>query len=309
MKNRILKKICTGLLLLATAPIQLYAQNCGSDVTIVAYTQIISSGPGMSCNYNVAYSITAWQSNWKSYQVSVSCDNGPFQLVKHCDFLPANPPENNETATFGGVIGSTVIARFEFGTSNANCLGGTTCSVELPLSALPVKLGAFNILEENNRPLLNWQAEFEEDVKHYVVERSADGRHFTPIDTVLPQPGSVLHDYRYADIQFTGSGAYYRIKTIEKDGEIFFTETKVYKAIRQAQMNAWPVPANSHLYFSMKNHAGYRYQVFTPAGRLVQQGEAVGVGKIYTTQMPAGVYVLVLKAGPTAYQRLFTVEK
>jgi hypothetical protein len=309
MKNKILVRICWGILLLAPVANLTIAQGCPSGVQINAYVQVVGNGLNNTCSYSIIFSITGWNHNWKSYQISASCDNGPFQVVKSCVFLPNNPPESGITVPFMGTSGGSVVAKFEFGTSNGNCLGGGNCESLLPLAVLPVKLGYFQVTGENNHPNIGWSAEYEADVKRYVVERSTDGLHFSALDSIFPVPGSTVHHYRYADSRFTGNLAYYRVRAIEKDAQNQFTETRMYKTGYVAPITAWPVPVKNQLHFYMKSQADYRFRVSSVSGDSFFEGKAKGVGTLNTTSFPAGTYVLQIYSSVGVSRQLFIVEK
>jgi len=74
--------------------------------------------------------------------------------------------------------------------------------------------------------LLNWKTTFEEDVRHYDVEKSADGSAFETIGTV--ESNGDLSDekaYRFFDTKLGSQKNYYRLKVVEADGTSSYSQT------------------------------------------------------------------------------------
>ena len=267
----------------------------------------MGSSAGANSNYCVLFNINSWTNNWKSYQVSISCNGGPWLLIKNCEALPANPPETDSSVIFSALTGCTLTAKFEFGTSNANCLGGGSCVAIVPLSTLPVKMGPFRVSDNSGRPQLNWEAELEADVKTYRVERSMNGRAFNPIAFILPQTGSVKHFYSYTDNTINGVGAWYRIVAEEKDGQFYYSPIVFYRSNTDEEITTWPVPANDFLFFSMKNHAGYRYRVVSVSGHTQETGTVTATNRLNTNGYAPGTYVLYVFSETQNSKRVFRV--
>lgn len=130
--------------------------------------------------------------------------------------------------------------------------------------ALPVTLLSFEATPSENNVLLSWQTTGEENVSHFEVERSVDGRNWELIGSkaaasLLDNGGSgQTRVYRYADfepyqagrygsrLQGTGlrSVLYYRLKSRDLDGS--FDYSKVLSVVLEGALagDAWQLYPN-----------------------------------------------------------------
>jgi Concanavalin A-like lectin/glucanases superfamily/Secretion system C-terminal sorting domain len=96
--------------------------------------------------------------------------------------------------------------------------------LQLSSVALPVKLTSFIAVNNNNNIKLQWQTQYEQDSKHYIIQRSADGVNFTDIDKVNAAGNSDIPlTYNYTDVLpatlQTVSTVFYRLQSVGIDGE------------------------------------------------------------------------------------------
>ncbi|RZK68641.1 MAG: T9SS type A sorting domain-containing protein, partial [Pedobacter sp.] len=87
------------------------------------------------------------------------------------------------------------------------------------LTVLPVQFISFNAKIENNNALLNWTVASEKDNDYYTIERSADGKTFTPLKRV-PSKGNATSrtDYTFTDVNPLSGANYYRLSQTDYDG-------------------------------------------------------------------------------------------
>lgn len=90
--------------------------------------------------------------------------------------------------------------------------------------ALPVKLTSFIGVNNNSSIKLQWQTQYEQDSRHYIIQRSTDGVNFTDIDKVTAAGNSNIPlTYNYTDVlpamMQTVSTVFYRLQSVGKDGE------------------------------------------------------------------------------------------
>lgn len=93
--------------------------------------------------------------------------------------------------------------------------------IQTKTTVLPLTLLSFNGYLDNNSGILNWKTTNEYNTHLFTIERSADGRNFSPIGNInaINQPG--INHYHYKDFNVDLLGApvlYYRIKQIDRDG-------------------------------------------------------------------------------------------
>jgi hypothetical protein len=93
-----------------------------------------------------------------------------------------------------------------------------------------VKIADFKVQEGNNKIFVNWTAGPETSTNYFEVEKSADGKIFRTVAYVLGADPSKnnCNCYSYFEKISTEKGeSFYRVKHIDKDGEVKFSETKM----------------------------------------------------------------------------------
>lgn len=92
---------------------------------------------------------------------------------------------------------------------------------------LPVKLIYFNVKAEGKKAHLSWQTATEQNSDRFDIERSTDGLHFEKIGWVKAAGNSTSHiDYNYFDISPKKGINYYRLKEVDIDNSLQFSEIK-----------------------------------------------------------------------------------
>src|SRR5258707_9201710 len=79
---------------------------------------------------------------------------------------------------------------------------------------------------ENNNVVLRWSAANERFILRYIVERSSDSIHFTPLHEVVskgPYTDDTDNAYEDADTYPTTAENYYRVQAGVKHGRSFYT--------------------------------------------------------------------------------------
>nr|WP_052738845.1 T9SS type A sorting domain-containing protein [Pontibacter korlensis] len=112
---------------------------------------------------------------------------------------------------------------------------------------LPVELVYFRAAVQQSQVKLQWLTASEENNKAFVVERSADGKQFSPIGTVAGAGTTVQpQHYSFVDSEYFSGTTYYRLKQIDFDGEFAYSNVvAVRKGGQNAQENTlkvWPNP-------------------------------------------------------------------
>ncbi|MFY7964325.1 MAG: T9SS type A sorting domain-containing protein [Chitinophagaceae bacterium] len=103
-------------------------------------------------------------------------------------------------------------------------------SISIQEGVLPVTLKAFTASVKDDKVRLSWQVENEINLKNYAVETSSNAKDFNIIATVQAKKLSSYHyDFIPNEKQF-----YVRLKMLDKDGAIQFSEVKkvVYNELR-----------------------------------------------------------------------------
>jgi hypothetical protein len=114
-----------------------------------------------------------------------------------------------------------------------------------PDSPLPITLLAFNATLNNDQVDVAWRTAQEINNDKFVVERGTDLEHFTEIGTVDGNGNSkVAHSYSWIDKYPAFGRSYYRLKQVDFDGQVTYSELKVidYDGPKIATLRAYPNP-------------------------------------------------------------------
>ncbi len=107
--------------------------------------------------------------------------------------------------------------------SNYSVSGPISASVQCPL---PVKLISFEGSHVGNTNMLTWATASELDNNYFQVEKSSDGKNFTPIGQVSGEgTSSVQHSYRFIDNSPANGINYYRLKQVDFSGAYYYSNT------------------------------------------------------------------------------------
>ncbi|MFZ4057126.1 MAG: T9SS type A sorting domain-containing protein, partial [Ferruginibacter sp.] len=130
---------------------------------------------------------------------------------------------------------------------------------------LPVKFSSVKASIFNNAAKVDWTVQEELNVAAYAIEKSSDGRNFQQLGTVQAKGliGQAIN-YSYTDVQTLSNNQFYRIKSIDTDGRIMYSEVVSLKSNVTLNQNfsVFPNPAPvSNISVQLKNSASGNYQV------------------------------------------------
>jgi hypothetical protein len=115
---------------------------------------------------------------------------------------------------------------------------------DLSAAALPVNFMGFDARKASSGVQITWKVAGEENVNHYEVERSLDGRNFTSIASVATDKKDT---YTYFDATSNGT-VYYRIKNVDNDGKFkYSTIARLVNGKSEIVLKAFPQPVLSQL--------------------------------------------------------------
>jgi hypothetical protein len=94
---------------------------------------------------------------------------------------------------------------------------------------------------------LKWQSSSEENTSHFEVEKSADGKNFSPVLTKKAQGNSSsLVSYNAIDNSPLGGTSYYRLKMVDLDGTFEYSKLVAVSAEATLQVRAYPNPSQGN---------------------------------------------------------------
>jgi hypothetical protein len=161
--------------------------------------------------------------------------------------------------------------------------------------ASPPPLLEFSALKQEGRALLNWTLFAEANIRSYTLERSADGRHFTPVHEVTVVGRG---NYRYMDEAPMDGDNYYRLRSETLDRIIEYTEIKRLQFDEVRQVSVFPNPAADRFHIRLPaswKGAFCEWQLRNAFGQVViaqQVTGAAGMVDADVRSLPGGVYWL-----------------
>jgi hypothetical protein len=211
-------------------------------------------------------------------------------------------PKKSDSATY---------FRVKVATTSGN-LSATNCSVDksqkvflkvystsCPL--LDVKILNFNGAIINDKAVLKWAAQNENDLKQYVVQRSPDGIHFSDIGQLSTVNGLNTANYTLADPESVFNVVYYRLKLINRVNDDLkysriislynkntpFKITTINPFTSSVKMDVF-LPAQGNVEFSLCDM--YGNAVNKKVAQLYQGNSQVSIDNV--SGLPPGLYIL-----------------
>jgi hypothetical protein len=117
-------------------------------------------------------------------------------------------------------------------------------------AVLPVKVSDFKartIQGNRNETELSWQANNEQHVHNYVVERSSDGNKFVALGAVAAKNAMATHSYSFIDKNAPAGISYYRLKQNDIDGKFEYSRTVVIEHSSKSGIKFFPNPVGNSL--------------------------------------------------------------
>ncbi len=214
---------------------------------------------------------------------------GPCVVVPHT-VVGWNAATSRPFTTTSGVIG------VEFSVTSFSAF----VIVPTPVALLSLNLNSFDANLLTNKTVdVQWNTSNEENMSHFVVEKSIDGANFTAIGEAVALNGNTAHEYHFIDNQpFIGSN-YYQLRMVAMDGSISYSAIKEITLNGASILDVYPNPAKEQLNIRLNsiNAAEATICVIDNLGRIVltQQNDlANGLNTISlnTDNLPSGVYFI-----------------
>jgi hypothetical protein len=189
---------------------------------------------------------------------------------------------NNGTSVVTPDAGLTPI--WSFGNSNSfNIASGVSgdlmlfgVSVTKPNIALPVHVFEASATVNAANVLVNWRTENEINTSRFYVERSINNGAFETIGS-QPAAGNFAGAKNYTmkdDIaSISGSAVQYRIKLVDIDGKVSYSNTIIVKTTAIDAVKTWPSPFTSNVNIALRSNTTTTItsRIFDLSGKLVAQ--------------------------------------
>ncbi len=176
---------------------------------------------------------------------------------------------------------------------------------------LPVELKKLTARAGSRENIIRWRVA-SEDLSHYEILCSSDGRDFMPIGTVAAKGGSDEIQYEYAHAR-PAKLQYYRLAMYDRDGHHRLSEVvTVYRADDDRMlMNVYPNPAHSELTVETDGAPIRRLALLNLSGQLIRSYEPALVSPSATLRLMGlkpGMYLLRVESDRAAGLRRLVIE-
>ncbi len=157
---------------------------------------------------------------------------------------------------------------------------------------LPVKLLSFNAALINKKVEIEWMVENAELAKYYLIEKINSNNQHTVLTTISAD--DALRNYRTIDNNLTPGNNLYRLKIIEKDNSITYSEYKpVFITYPTNQFLVYPNPATNKITINGNFVIPVVMRLTDISGKLILQQQLSG--NSITINLPIlspGIYLL-----------------
>ena len=240
----------------------------GTDVT-GSHTMLA----GMHMNEEVGVtSATNWD-NQPGASLTAAQSNRPTCVVNGTHGLFINTEVDNARIK-GSVIlsGNPATDRSRINNAaNWDVSDATPFDLPGPLSGLPVNFTSIKAFQKGVNVDVEWNVGTEDQLKHYVIERSFDGRLFTEVGTVAAiGKGS----YSWSDIKPMDGSNFYRIRAVDLDESFKYSSIAIVNLSKggKAGINVYPTVVRSgqfNLQITNMPAGSYRLQMYNSNGQVV----------------------------------------
>ena len=77
----------------------------------------------------------------------------------------------------------------------------------------------YNAQPDANRVIISWVTKDENQIKHFIIQRSNDDKNFIDLDHVLTKGPGYRYEYIDEDVLFKSGGAlFYKVVAVKRDG-------------------------------------------------------------------------------------------
>ncbi len=207
--------------------------------------------------------------------------------------------DNRVQVNISGLI--TTLNVSYYAASNSTNFGTKSISIGNMawLAILPSDILSFSGTKHSNgSSLLQWSTNNETNLQHFAIEKSKDGNRFDEIAQVVATNQKQGAKYIYTDLQNTNSNAYYRLKSVDKDGKASYSQVIVVQktAVNGLDIVVSPNPATHFLTLSTKENIVFKNLSFYNAvGQRVESKTLLINNQIDIRSLPNGFYTLIIE--------------
>lgn len=174
------------------------------------------------------------------------------------------------------------------------------------LVVLPNQLTSFTIKKTDTERILKWTTENETLTKEFQVERSRDGRTFQVIAKVPAKNLPGTNYYQYIDNTNLSENIFYRLKTVDLDGQIAFSPfLRSVQSAREGSLLIYPNPTKGKLSIILPEDAPAQLKIKHVSGTELLQKKLESQSSILDLSwLSPGIYIVsIYQTGRTTSQK------
>jgi hypothetical protein len=184
--------------------------------------------------------------------------------------------------------------------------------------ALPIKLISFDVFSQNNTAVISWSTSSEQNSNHFEIQKSTDGINFYTIGKVnAAGNSSSTIKYEFADLNTSKGLFYYRLKQIDLDGKLEFSNIKKINFSSISSIKIYPNPTNNNLniIFSEMIIEKQNIRLYNLQGQLVKaftinaNSLANGLQSYNISDIENGIYLVQIISNTTKKEFKLVVQK
>lgn len=164
---------------------------------------------------------------------------------------------------------------------------------------VPVRLSKWEAVPADNKVKLDWASSAEINTSHFIIERSADGVHFTPIETIQAAGNSqgTIRYYKEDKNPLTGR-SYYRLKMVDLDGKSDYSTVRTVLITAKQSVIIARNPVQNVLEFITTGTMYTEWKIINASGQVLKQGKENSYrSEINISELVKGQYWVIVNTG------------
>ena len=163
---------------------------------------------------------------------------------------------------------------------------------------LPIKIISFTALPKGAAVELNWNVAEQLDVNSYKVEHSSNGVNFVKTITTVTASATTNATYITTDATPVQGLNYYRIKVINKDGSIAYSEIRKVNFGKAGTFTIYPIPATDNVNITLPTSLigkSATISILSVDGKLISKKQIANTGQTETVNVSSltnGTYIV-----------------
>lgn len=229
-------------------------------------------------------------------------------FAEFLDLLNTYAPGNSIVAfrdnLTGCESGAGKVKYFSVSSVEDNATAVLNTYISLCSTTLPLRMVDFTAnVQNSNSVFLKWATEAEENTSRFELERSAPGGSFSKVATIATNNTQSRNDYNFTDRQPLAGTNLYRIKIIDINGEVKYSNILKVNLSGKGNFEIYPNPAKDVVTINGIK-ANQVVKLVNAEGRELVQKISTGQSiTLDVSKYPAGMYLVLYFDGEKMQQQ------